>query len=187
MVTSDAAVRRYVAVVRRDVRPSLNDTGRDGDTNAAGGSGSKAGGVPAKARSAAPAAVPSPRATAWLLRNADAAPDRLTLEEAAYVAALCEECPALAEVRRRAKAFTDLLAAHDANALSPWLNAADNTELRSFAAGICRDQDAVLAAILFPWRNGQVEGQVNRLKLVKRMMYCRAGLALLRRRVVAAA
>jgi transposase len=59
-------------------------------------------------------------------------------------------------------------------------------ELRSIAAGLRRDRDAVLAAILFPWSNGQVEGQVNRLKLVKRMMYGRASLQLLRRRVLAA-
>jgi hypothetical protein len=45
------------------------------------------------------------------------------------------------------------------------------SELRSLAAGLGRDKDAVLAAILFRWSNGQVEGQVNRLKLIKRTMY----------------
>jgi transposase len=49
-----------------------------------------------------------------------------------------------------------------------------------------RDRDAVLAAILFPWSNGQVEGHVNRLKLVKRTMYGRANFPLLRRRVLIA-
>lgn len=74
-----------------------------------------------------------------------------------------------------------------ANALAPWLAAAGESELKSFAAGIRRDYDAVLAALLFQWSNGQVEGQVNRVKLVKRSMYGRAGFALLRKRVLRAA
>jgi len=44
-----------------------------------------------------------------------------------------------------------------------------------------RDKDAVLAAILFRWSNGHVEGQVNRLKLIKRTTYGKAGFELLRR------
>jgi transposase len=57
-------------------------------------------------------------------------------------------------------------------------------ELRSFAAGIERDQAAVVAGLSLPWNNGAVEGSVNRLKMIKRQMFCRAGFALLRRRVV---
>jgi transposase len=52
-----------------------------------------------------------------------------------------------------------------------------------FADGI-KDDKAVEAALEEPWSNGQVEGQVNRLKLIKRQMYGRAGLELLRRRVL---
>ena len=61
---------------------------------------------------------------------------------------------------------------------------AADTELRSFAAGIRRDRDAVLAAIVFPWSNGQVEGQVGRLELLKRSTYGRCGFPLLRQRVL---
>ena len=56
--------------------------------------------------------------------------------------------------------------------------------LRSFAAGIRRDYDAVKAAASTAWSNGPVEGQVNRLKFIKRQMFGRANFDLLRRRVL---
>ena len=80
-----------------------------------------------------------------------------------------------------------MLTVHDATALEAWRTTAARTELQSFAAGLRRDHDTVLAAILFRWSNGQVEGQVHRLKLMKRTMSGRAGLALLRRRLMHAA
>jgi transposase len=89
-------------------------------------------------------------------------------------------------VRALAADFRRTLAAHDANAFAPWLSAAEESDLRPLAVGLRRDCDAVLAAILFRWSNGRVEGQVNRLKLVKRTMYGRASFPLLRRRVLAA-
>jgi len=79
-----------------------------------------------------------------------------------------------------------MLRMRDVNALGPWLAAAEQSELRPLAVGLRRDRDAVLAAVCFRWSNGQVEGQVNRLKLVKRSMYGRASFPLLRRRVLAA-
>jgi transposase len=55
-------------------------------------------------------------------------------------------------------------------------------ELSGFAEGLKQDEAAVKAALSLEWSNGQVEGQINRLKLVKRQMYGRAGFDLLRRR-----
>jgi transposase len=52
---------------------------------------------------------------------------------------------------------------------------------------LVRDKDAILAALDLPWSNGQVEGQVHRLKMIKRQMYGRAGFDLLRLRVLNAA
>ena len=78
-----------------------------------------------------------------------------------------------------------MLATRDRNRLGSWLNAAASGELRILAYDLRRDYDAVLAAILFRWSDGQVEGQVSRLKLVKRTMYGRASFELLRRRVPA--
>ena len=57
-------------------------------------------------------------------------------------------------------------------------------EVMSFIAGIHRDYDAALAAVEQRWGNGQVEGQVHRLKLIKRQMYGRGGFQLLRQRVL---
>jgi transposase len=70
--------------------------------------------------------------------------------------------------------------------LADWLKEAEASEigeLRSFAGSLRQDEAAVQAAITEPWSNGPVEGQVNRLKVIKRTMYGRAGFALLRARV----
>lgn len=169
--TSDQAVRRYLTDLRR-VRPR--------------GGGAQSAAAPARVT----AAAPSPRETAWLLRNADRAPDELGDDERAFVATVCEQCPALADARTMVDEFARLLERHDADALFAWLTAAERSEvreLRAFAAGVRRDQDAVLAAVLFPWSNGQTEGQVHRLKLLKRAMYGRAKFDLLRKRVLHAA
>jgi len=71
--------------------------------------------------------------------------------------------------------------------LRSWLVRAltsDIPELKGFVTGIERDYDAVNAAVTQAWSNGQVEGQVHRIKLLKRQMYGRSGFALLRRRVL---
>ena len=57
--------------------------------------------------------------------------------------------------------------------------------LASFGKGIAADQAAVTAALVEPWSNGQTEGQITKLKLVKRQMYGRAKLDLLRARLTA--
>jgi transposase len=57
-------------------------------------------------------------------------------------------------------------------------------ELRRFAAGLLTDHNAVRAAVSMPWSRGQVEGQINRLKLLKRQMYGRAKIDLLRFRIL---
>jgi transposase len=57
-------------------------------------------------------------------------------------------------------------------------------ELQRFANGLERDKAAVLAGLTLVHSNGQVEGQVTRIKLIKRMMFGRAGFALLRQRVL---
>lgn len=74
--------------------------------------------------------------------------------------------------------------------LADWLtktDASDCAEVRSFAKTLRQDEAAVQAGMTQPWSNGPVEGQVNRLKMIKRQMYGRAGFELLRARVCAAA
>lgn len=69
--------------------------------------------------------------------------------------------------------------------LDPWIVAAH--PLSPFAKGIIADRDAVQAAIIQPWSNGQTEGQITKPKLVKRQMYGRAKIDLLEARVISAA
>ena len=79
--------------------------------------------------------------------------------------------------------FVTLLKERQAEALDSWLKRAKEsrvTELSSFVNGIRRDYAAVRAACSLPWSNGTTEGQVNRLKFLKRQMFGRAHLDLLR-------
>ncbi len=84
-------------------------------------------------------------------------------------------------------AFGRIIRGADPGALDPWLEAAATTALCGFAQGLRADQEAVRAAIALPWSNGQPEGQINRLKLIKRQMFSRAKFDLLRQRVLCAA
>ncbi len=70
--------------------------------------------------------------------------------------------------------------------LEPWLERARASLVASFANGVTKDRDAVSAAITSSWSNGQTEGQITKLKLVKRQMYGRAKLDLLQARLIGA-
>ncbi len=86
-----------------------------------------------------------------------------------------------------AQEFIGLLKERKAALLADWLKRAAEsqvTELKSFANGIRRDYAAVQAACRLPWNNGIVEGHVNRLKFLKRQMFGRARLDLLRVKVL---
>ena len=86
-----------------------------------------------------------------------------------------------------AQTFINIIHNHIPAKLNQWLHDALNGTLTPFitlANGLHRDKDAVLAGITLPWSNGQVEGQINRLKTLKRQMYGRAKLDLLRIRVM---
>jgi len=125
--------------------------------------------------------VPTPRQTAWLLRTPAA---DLTDEPRASGTALTAACPALADAQRLGEEFVRLLREHDLDGFDAWLLEAEVSELRSFARGLRRDGAAVRAAITSPWSNGQVEGQVHRLKVIKKSFFGRAGLPLLRARML---
>jgi transposase len=72
------------------------------------------------------------------------------------------------------------------DAARPWIAEASPSLIASFARGITSDRAAVLAAITQPWSNGQAEGQITKLKLVKRQMYGRGKLDLLQARLIGA-
>lgn len=131
-----------------------------------------------------PARTFSARQTLWLLLGDQT---DLDAEEDAYLARLRARCPAIAHAQDLIHGFLRLLRERDQTALGPWLDAAAASqipEMCSFAAGLRRDAAAVEAALSMEWNNGQVEGHVNRLKLLKRQGYGRSGFALLRQRVL---
>ena len=71
--------------------------------------------------------------------------------------------------------------------LDEWLAQVEKqgvSELQSFAQGLKKDYDAVKAGLTLQWSNGQTEGQVHRLKLIKRQMYGQGDFQLLRKRVL---
>ena len=92
--------------------------------------------------------------------------------------------PEVGTLAQLAQSFFRMFKERTLTALPAWLEAARSTALVGFAAGLERDIDAVREALRLPWNQGHVEGQVHRLKLIKRQMYGRAGFDLLRLRVL---
>lgn len=74
---------------------------------------------------------------------------------------------------------------HDAE-LDAWIEHAKLSLVASLANGVIKDRAAVRAAIISAWSNGQTEGQITKLKLVKRQMYGRAKIDLLEARLIGA-
>ena len=94
---------------------------------------------------------------------------------------------ALADAQYLVRSFHKIFTERTPDHLPAWLERCEHcgiAELVGFAQGLRRDYAAVAAAVCSPWSQGQTEGQVNRLKLLKRQMYGRAGFALLRHRVL---
>jgi transposase len=93
----------------------------------------------------------------------------------------------VAEAYTLSHRFTDIVRKHQSGSLLQWLEDVSKSginALKGFARGIKQDLTAVINALSLPWSNGQTEGQVNRLKLIKRQMYGRANFDLLRKRVI---
>ena len=127
--------------------------------------------------------LPSVKKLAWLFIR-----DRETLdeEETMTLQRICQD-PAIERVYSLAQEFVEMIRQRIAAMLDPWLDACQQsgvTNLQTFAKGIRQDYGAIRAALDTNWSNGQTEGQVNRLKMLKRQMYGRAGLDLLRIRVL---
>jgi transposase len=129
----------------------------------------------------------TPRRVCWLLR---CPPDDLTDRERVYLSRLYRLCPQIACAEVLVDAFATVLRERDVPGLYAWLQRAEASgipELVGVAQSLWLDREAVEAAVRLAWSNGQVEGQVNRLKTVKRAMYGRASFALLRQRLLHAA
>ncbi len=110
--------------------------------------------------------------------------DSASAEAALLTVQVAAAAPALIVVRDLPDRFHAMIRVRKPDLLDGWIAAAGESGLASFASGITADYAAVRAAIIEPWSTGQVEGQITKLKLVKRQMYGRAKLDLLRARLV---
>ncbi len=126
----------------------------------------------------------SPRALRWLLARKR---DDLDQKEQARLEQLLNLSPEVQAVHALLQAFLSMVRERKHQELRCWMEQAIRSgipELGSFVAGIERDYDAVHAALRLPWSQGVTEGKVNKLKTLKRVMYGRAGFALLRQRLL---
>jgi len=122
---------------------------------------------------------------AWIMRR----PHELADSDRERLDALLARSPILAAATELAHAFADMLRRRQGHDLLDWVKTAEDSdipELATFATGLRADFDAVTAGLTLPHNSGPVEGHVNRIKMIKRTMYGRAGLDLLRRRVLLA-
>jgi transposase len=134
---------------------------------------------------AAPAVPKTRQITRWLLTR----PDHLRPEEQTELGKIKERCPHITALAGHVTAFAEMMTHRTGiRDLDGWLaaiEAADGQpDLRSLAAGIRSDQQAVANGLTLPYSSGKVEGTVNKIKMIKRQMYGRAGFDLLRKRVI---
>lgn len=134
-----------------------------------------------------PVRVPSTRSAAWWLQRRA---EQLTDEQKLFIEQFCAICPEAGAVQQLAHDFQRMLRERKVEELDGWLAVVARShvkELKNFAQGLKQDRAAVTAALQYEWSQGQTEGQVNRLKLLKRQSYGRAKFDLLRARVLHAA
>ena len=125
--------------------------------------------------------VPSARVIARVMTMGR---DQLSKSEATLVATIEAAVPSLVVVRNLIDRVHRMIRQQNSRELAAWIEEPRQTSLRSFANGLSDDWNAVKAAIVEPWSNGQTEGQITKLKLVKRQIYGRANLDLLRARLM---
>jgi transposase len=169
---SEALVRRAVAPLRNQLPPELKRA-RHGPA------------VDKPASKRKNQVIASARQTAWLLLQNE---EKLEPEQKDYLARLCQSSPTIEELRQLGQRFSRILREKRAKDFDTWLNDALKSsfpEMKTFANGLIRDRKAVEAALTYQWSNGQTEGQVNKLKTLKRQMYGRAKFDLLKMRMLA--
>jgi len=129
-------------------------------------------------------AVPGPRSSVWLLLKEE---EKLTEEERLVRQTILDASPAISQGLALVESFREAITGRSEAKLDAWMDAATKSQLpefENFVMVLRRDEAAVRAAASSKWSNGQTEGQVNRLKMMKRQMYGRANFDLLRARVL---
>ncbi|GLL05136.1 ISL3 family transposase [Dactylosporangium matsuzakiense] len=132
----------------------------------------------------APPPPPSSRTiTTWIMRP----PAKLPPDDVTALAAACDACSELATIRDVARSFANLLRTRGGRHLTAWADQAEHCgipQLQAFASGLRKDWNAVVAGLTTAWSSGAVEGNVNRIKMLKRQMFGRANFDLLRQRIL---
>ncbi len=126
------------------------------------------------------------RAAHWLIKDESS----LKEDEQLFVHEMMRTSPPIKRISELSRQFQRMVKEKDARPFATWLSAVQASgikELAGFAIGLKNDIFAVGEALRSKWSNGQTEGQINRLKFLKRQMYGRANLDLLRARVLYAA
>ena len=100
--------------------------------------------------------------------------DYMSKADTVTIAAIEAGVPTLVAARTLTDRFHAMIRNRKEADLVPWIAAASDSLIGSFASGVTKDIAAVHAALVQPWSNGQTEGQITKLKLVKRQMYGRA-------------
>jgi transposase len=121
--------------------------------------------------------------TSWILTP----PDKLLVEDRETLQDISDRCPEIAATIALTREFAEMLTQLRGKDLDDWVSRAEAgpvRELRGFATGLRRDWDAVKAGLTLSYSSGPVEGNVNRIKMIKRQMYGRANHDLLRKRVL---
>ncbi|HUZ26367.1 MAG TPA: transposase [Streptosporangiaceae bacterium] len=115
-------------------------------------------------------------------------PGNLTAGDQSSLDAILTGCPELTALTAHVRTFARIMTELRGKDLEKWITAVLATsgqpELRSFITGLRRDQGVVTAGLTLRWNSGVVESHVNRIKMIKRQMYGRAGPDLLRRRIL---
>jgi transposase len=102
------------------------------------------------------------------------------------IAAIGAGVPTLVDARKLIDRFHAMIRKRTEADLDPWIEAASQSLVASFASGVSNDRACVQAAMAPPWSNGQTEGQINKFKLVKRQMYGHTKIDLLQARLIGA-
>ncbi|MER5603131.1 transposase [Streptomyces sp. NPDC002265] len=121
--------------------------------------------------------------TGWLTRH----PTALSEEEHAELKNILVRCPELDRAAEHVLSFGEIVTNRLGPTLPTWIAAVDVSQLpglTNFARHLNRDIDAVTAGLTLHWSSGGSEGAVNRIKKIKRQLYGRAGLQLLRKMIL---
>ena len=142
---------------------------------------------PLRASLTAPPLPPPPPTVREVTRWITSHPGHLTKEETAKLGQVKARSPQLSATAGHVTAFAEMMTGRHGERLPAWIAAVERDDLpslHSFTRGIRHDQPAVVNGLTLAHSSGAVEGNVCRVKALKRQMFGRANLDLLRKRIL---